>query len=308
MLINGQQPTSDILVNGGTLGGVGTVGVINATSGTVSPGEGGGVLNSLSTTLSPSATYRVELDGNDPGVGGYDQLNVTGTVILASAVLNVTLGFPGGLEKQYTILNNDGVDPIIGTFFGLPEGEFFGASGGPFATLGAFFTITYAGGDGNDIVITQLTPRGVTDPSSTYVTAVYWELLNRTPDASGLAYWSDLLNIGRLNRNEVARGVYLSTEHLGALVDGYYRTYLGREADAEGKAGWIQLLQTELSEERVIAAFLSSDEYLQLHPTAEDYVDSLYLNVFGTPAQEPGRSSWIEIYNTQVLRLWRTDS
>jgi hypothetical protein len=61
-----------------------------------------------------------------------------------------TLGFHSDIGKRFTIVDNDGTDPVSGTFNGLPQGT----------TLligSANFQITYHGGDGNDVVLTQLT-------------------------------------------------------------------------------------------------------------------------------------------------------
>src|SRR5205085_700669 len=50
---------------------------------------------------------------------------------------------------HFIIVNNDDADPVSGTFAGLPEG-------GVFSVGGAHFSITYQGGDGNDVVLTFL--------------------------------------------------------------------------------------------------------------------------------------------------------
>jgi hypothetical protein len=49
-----------------------------------------------------------------------------------------------------TIINNDGVDAVTGTFTNLPEGATITASSG------AKFKISYHGGTGNDVVLTQI--------------------------------------------------------------------------------------------------------------------------------------------------------
>jgi len=148
LLINGVQPVSPILVNGGTLGGTGTVGIITVNNGsTVSPGASPGILNSSNLTFSSgTATFTVELNGTTPGAG-YDQLNVTSTVVIDGFALNALLGFTPALGDSFTIINNDGSDQIIGAFNGLPEGTFFSIGG-------TSFRITYSGGAGsNDVVL-----------------------------------------------------------------------------------------------------------------------------------------------------------
>ena len=55
------------------------------------------------------------------------------------------------LGTQFEIINNQGTDPVAGTFAGLPEGAFLTAGG-------QTFKITYHGGDGNDVVLTRANP------------------------------------------------------------------------------------------------------------------------------------------------------
>jgi Ca2+-binding RTX toxin-like protein len=58
---------------------------------------------------------------------------------------------------QFTIINNDGDDAVVGTFFGIPEGAIIDNGYDK-------YLITYVGGDGNDVVLTALTDvRAVTN-------------------------------------------------------------------------------------------------------------------------------------------------
>ncbi|HYR76789.1 MAG TPA: autotransporter-associated beta strand repeat-containing protein, partial [Pyrinomonadaceae bacterium] len=156
LLVNGSQSGSEVSVNGGTLGGTVTVGMITSTSsgGTISvgsPASNPGILNSGNVNWSSgSPTFVVQLNGTTAG-SGYDQLNVTGTVNLTGATLSASLGFTPAGGTQLTIINNDGTDAVVGTFSGLAEGAT--------VTLnGVNFTISYVGGTGNDVVLTTGTP------------------------------------------------------------------------------------------------------------------------------------------------------
>jgi autotransporter-associated beta strand protein len=149
IVINGSQPQIPVTVDSGAiLGGSGTVGMI-AANGMISPGTSPVILNSSNVTFSASGNFTVNLTGPTPGPGGYDQLNVTGTVSLANATLTVIPAFTGPVPigQQFTILNHNGAGPVTGTFNGLPEGTLF--------TAGAYtFRISYVGGTGNDVVLT----------------------------------------------------------------------------------------------------------------------------------------------------------
>jgi hypothetical protein len=154
--------------NGGVLNGVGRTGPLSST-GTVSPGgsfgNGEGVLTTGDLTLvSPDAIYDVDIDGASPG-SGYDQLSVIGSVNIQLATLRVSayVSLPPGLT--FVIIDNNGSDPIGGTFSGLGEGAILQNVEGTKS-----FRISYHGGDGNDVVLSLLVqPTAVTminSPSS----------------------------------------------------------------------------------------------------------------------------------------------
>jgi hypothetical protein len=84
----------------------------------------------------------------NPG-GASDQVQVTGTVTLNG---NVWPSFPGPVPspgQSFTIIDNDGTDPVNGTFNSLPEG-------GILTVGGTKLAISYHGGDGNDVTLTRV--------------------------------------------------------------------------------------------------------------------------------------------------------
>jgi hypothetical protein len=159
--VDGPQPNSPVTVStNATLGGSGLVNTI-AALGTISPGNSPGILNSSNVAFSSLGHFIAELTGPTPGIGGYDQLNVTGTVALGNAALTVIPAFvnPVGVGQQLIIINNDGADAVSGTFNGLPEGATINA--GSYS-----FRISYVGGTGNDVALTVLTVPGAVAGSS----------------------------------------------------------------------------------------------------------------------------------------------
>ena len=151
LLVNGVQPQSAVMLVEGILGGTGVVGTVTASGAfakTLAPGGSAGILTCSNVTLSSLTTFRIELNGVNSG-SGFDQLNVTGGVTLSNAVLNATLGFPSAISNVFTIIQNDGADAVTNTFVGLSEGATVSVSGTP-------FRISYVGGSGNDVSLTQL--------------------------------------------------------------------------------------------------------------------------------------------------------
>jgi hypothetical protein len=139
-------------VRNATLQGRGSIGALNftGTTGVLAPGASPGILTcgNFNAGALGSATLQVELNGTTPGIA-YDQVNAQGTVTLTGVKLSPTLGFASSVNNQFTIINNDGTDAVIGTFTGLPEGKklYLGKD---------LFQINYHGGTGNDVVLSRL--------------------------------------------------------------------------------------------------------------------------------------------------------
>jgi hypothetical protein len=145
-------PQANVQLNGGTLAGGGTVAGNVTGAGTVSPGTSPGRLTiSGNLALLPGGALVVELNGTSAGTQ-YDQLRVTGTVLLGGA-LNLSVDHAPAVGDTFTILDNAGTGATQGTFAGLPQGATVTAGG-------TTFTISYAGGTGNDVVLTATTVTG----------------------------------------------------------------------------------------------------------------------------------------------------
>jgi hypothetical protein len=115
----------------------------SASGAAIGPGFSPGIIASGDLTMVSGTTLSIELNSTTPGTG-YDRLNVTGGVSLGNATLSVTAGFTPGFGNRFTIIDNDGLDPVTGTFNGLAEGATF--------ILGAAtYQVTYTGGTGNDV-------------------------------------------------------------------------------------------------------------------------------------------------------------
>ncbi len=75
---------TNVVNSGGTLGGNGTTGDVNvAAGGTLLPGASAGILTTGNLALVAGASFEVEFGGTTPGVDGYDQVKVNGTVASA---------------------------------------------------------------------------------------------------------------------------------------------------------------------------------------------------------------------------------
>ncbi|MFO0796528.1 MAG: tandem-95 repeat protein [Gemmataceae bacterium] len=126
-----------------SVGGTGAVAGAAVVSGALAP-DGTLALGGLSFGAGPRA---VTLDLTGPT--GYDQLAVTGAVDLTGSALTLTVagGFLPVLGTAFTVVANDGTDPVTGTFAGLAQGATIDVGTRTYA-------VSYAGGDGNDVVLT----------------------------------------------------------------------------------------------------------------------------------------------------------
>jgi Domain of unknown function (DUF4214) len=125
----------------------------------------------------------------------------------------------------------------------------------------------------------QLEDRLALDATS-FVKALYQNVLGRSADSSGLAFWVNQIQSNGLSNQQVASDIWGSTEHRRDEVNSYYETYLHRAPDASGLAFWAnELLNGTYNEQGVQTLFMSSAEYIAAHNTPGTFVQSLYLNI-----------------------------
>jgi autotransporter-associated beta strand protein len=168
---------------GAVLGGVGMIGNVTSTGGTISPGDSPGILNTGSLTLDSNSTFLAELDGTTPGNGttGYDQVIASGAINLAGAKLSSSIGggYTPTLGDQLTIIHNSSGSGVTGTFANLPEGSGFSISG-------SLFRITYQGGSSHqDVVLRAVAATTTTTVSSSVPTSPYSQSVTFTAQVSG---------------------------------------------------------------------------------------------------------------------------
>ena len=145
----GSMANADFDVDQGELTGGGTVRSLSGI-GDINPGSLGATFRTFSTSsLSLDGAYIADVAFNTTTRS--DTLDVTGTVRL-SGTLYPVLGLqltPPTLGREVVLIENDGNDPVIGTFLGRPEGALIPADG-------LTMRISYHGGDGNDVTLTSV--------------------------------------------------------------------------------------------------------------------------------------------------------
>jgi hypothetical protein len=146
-----------------------STGAVNATAGTVAC-EGGGTSQIGSVTdltMAAASTLQMALYS----ASNYGTINASGNVDVTGSNLLLGFAFTSATNDAFTIINKTSGGAVTGTFAGLPEG-------GTVVVSGRTYQITYVGGDGNDVVVTDITaggptptptatPAGVPTPTST---------------------------------------------------------------------------------------------------------------------------------------------
>ena len=156
----------------GVLSGSGAVGAVTLESGgKLAPSPSLATLKTGALSVATGGIVEMEIVGATA-----DRVQVTGTVNLSGGSLAIVATTPATLDR-YIIIDNDGADPVVGTFLGLPEGALVNIGG-------STAYITYKGGDGNDVALV----------TSAAVTGIVYNDLNsnhrRDDGEPGLEGWT----------------------------------------------------------------------------------------------------------------------
>jgi hypothetical protein len=130
-----------------------------------------------------------------------------------------------------------------------------------------------------------------------WVTAMYQDLLGRSPGADEVQGWVNALNNGT-PAAAVALGFAASAEREGQLVRFNYRTYLGREATPAEVAEWVNAFVGGLTNEGMAGGFVGSPEYyLSAQKGKNDearWVARAYLDVLFRAASVGEVNNWLQ--------------
>ncbi len=145
-------------------------------------------------------------------------------------------------------------------------------------------------------------PALIASANELWLRRMYDVILHRVPDSSGLDYWlGRLASGGDLARSRVASPFLFSPEGAQGEVDRAYTQLLGRDAEPGGRAFWTNYL-TVHPVTVLRSNLLSSDEILARSGSIEAWLDALYLELLGRPADPGGRDYWAGRARAGLLR------
>lgn len=180
-----------------------------------------------------------------------------------------------------------------------------------------------------------------------FIERFYTVALNREADADGVTNWLNVILANTCDATGLAKEFILGPEfelrNLSneAYVDVLYKTFFNREADANGKAFWVSVLESGQTREYVLSNFINLDEFKALcdaygierglmfengvaaNPGVPQFVNRLYDKVMGRDADSKGLYNWVGglvvktvtaeevavyFFNAQEYALKNTDS
>jgi hypothetical protein len=126
-----------------------------------------------------------------------------------------------------------------------------------------------------------------------YVSAVYQDVLDRAPDANGLAYWVQSLDQGTAV-SSVAEAIAHSDEYYANFViRPDYLKLLGRSADDAGVGHWTAQMDAGATDQQLEADLVSSSEFYQnAGGTNISWIDAVYKLLLGRQADKSGETYW----------------
>ncbi len=150
------------------------------------------------------------------------------------------------------------------------------------------------------------------DPVEAFVSRMYTVVLDRDAEEAGLNNWVAALKAGTHDGAGIAKEFVLGEEFKmknldnSAFLDVLYKTFFDREADADGKAFWMSVLEAGNSREFVLSNFVNLDEFtlvcasygiergvmlesgVAVKPGISQFVKRMYTVVLGRDAESAG--------------------
>jgi hypothetical protein len=275
--------------------GVTGVNVLNNSLNTNNMGQG------LTIAMNTAGNVRILVQGND---FHNNQIGIALSGDGVSSAFAVDMG-GGGLNslggnnfRSFTSTGTTSAAAIL--LLNTPSGAQPPALNNMFNSLVLPTTVIDDGVHGSATGTGSLNVSAELDQNTSFVQALYNEVLGRTGTLGELNGWVNVLNMNNQNRAPVVNGILRSNESLGRIVDGFYLRFLGRASDPAGRAGWINFLKGGGTLEQMTTAFVTSPEYIS-HINV-DYVQSLYINILG----RTGASSELAGWNNQIQTIGLT--
>lgn len=190
---------------------------------------------------------------------------------------------------------------LIGTAFNTIV---TGLSAAPSGEVSVIATATDSGGNNAGGAVFKIGSR-IWDKTF-FVTQQYADLLDRSPDPVGLAYWVSTLNATPpLSREQLAASYFTSPEFsiTGLTIIKYYIAAFNRDPDY---AGWVFFFNAAIqgqSLDSILSGFLTSPEFTNTYGslTNQAFVNLVYQNVLHRVPDANGGAYYLNLLNMNLL-------
>jgi hypothetical protein len=271
-------------------------------------------LSTIATSLSNVGAYPISISGAlSPD---YTISFVNGTLTITPASTSTTLsssasGVPFGQAITLTASVTPGIAgsaAVTGTVIFSDQGTLLATvpvNGGTASfttsslTVGGHTLSAAYSGDGNHTASSSANVTVTIGTSNErFVTQVYLALLQRLPDASGLAGWVSVLNQGG-SRAAVVQGIEQSAEYRADEVQALYQQFLHRAADPTGLSTFVTFLSSGGTLQQVEVILTSSPEYFQVRAGATDagFITALYQDALHRTPDAGGLTGFMQAMN-----------
>jgi hypothetical protein len=274
-----QGGAEGILVNAGT----GSSSMVIASNHIHAGSTGGGI---VFRSVGPGSTFSAKVEDNDFSGNYMGILFQTGA---GGSVAGIDLGF----GSQGSMGANDfrGDTTAIYVFPLFAEGPIEAQTN----IFGVADPTTVIHDHNNDSTLAAVVSNPALKFNDPFVETLYLDFLHRTGDLENpkdAGIWVTRMSQG-MSAGTVANLVAHSSEALGVAVDGLYHRFLGRDADAAGRASFVSYLQNGGTLESVSQMMLASPEYQSRFPTAASFVQSLYQNLLQRTGSAAEVAGWV---------------
>jgi len=271
------------------------------------------VNGNLDPSFGIGGSVTIDFGGNDDARSVAVQAD--GKIVAAGVTVSLTAVTQSGfLQTSFAVarLNSDGsLDPTFGaggkatTDFGdhvdAPRAVAIQPDGKT-VLAGGFGSTIHPPFRGDSFAVARYLPDNVGTPNQRFVEQVYWDLLKRPVDSSGLTTWTRSLDQG-LSHAQVAAAIQSSPEYHTLVVGDLYKLVLGRTVDASGSMTWVSFLSQGHPAEQLEAILLSSDEFFVGHGSDNNngFLPALYQVVLQRPIDSAGSQHWGQALQSGAL-------
>ena len=215
------------------------------------------------TNLGPATVNFTTFDGTAQAGLDYTPVNQLVTFAAGQSTTTVTIGILSrALPTNSVSLNLALTSPSSDATLGAPSS--------------ALLTIQVSGS----------VPVG--DPNANWLGQVYKDLLGRTIDPGGLAYWGNLLVQPFISRFQVAFDIATSVEYKVHFIEIQFIHYFGALPDPATLSSQLQLMLQGGTDDLAKATMLGSPAlFLQTGANNTQFISFLYQDVLGRPVDSP---------------------